>query len=52
MAPQRREVHPQRVAQGQRESQMHYLGHKDHEDSEEEDPYMDELEYQTRLAWP
>ena len=27
---------------------MHYLGHKEHEDSEEEDPYMDELEYQTR----
>ena len=46
--PQRSEVHPQRMAQGQRENQMHYLGNKDHDDSEEEDPYAEELDYQTR----
>ena len=49
MAPQRSEVHPQRMAQGARESQMHYLGQKDHEDSKEEENHCaEELDYQTR----
>ena len=45
MAPQRSEVHPKRMAQGPRDSQMHYLGQRDHEDSEDEDHYADELDF-------